>query len=207
MLDNICLFICGIEGSGHNMSIDIFRGNVHGLSSCGDIARPNTWNYDSFPQGQPRNPYRRPNIEKMYKTAHDMGAEMRTIVLLRNPIYATYSGVRRGFADATIQQEVIDVNMAYLSREICKLPADTVMPLMYDHIVKDPESYREKLASFVGTDASKLNLGIVKKSKNIMPQRAYDDYAKFFVNREYHICNDNFSYEFKKCQETFEITS
>jgi hypothetical protein len=184
------LFICGVEGTGHQLMLDVFSEYLRGKKNITNQVRKGCFSSASFPYGQPRNSYRRPNISHMVSsTPNDV--ELKMLILYRDPRYVAYSGYRRKFTTSLLEQcGVVHINFQYIKEEMDKLNPSMYRVIHFEKFVDNPYSYTETITSFLNINKDMLERGFkkIKKSNSSLGdrERILND---FFKNINYGIVN------------------
>lgn len=161
------LFICGVEGMGHQLMLDVLSEYLKGKenTNASNVVKNNAFRSASFPYGQPRNPYRRPNIALMKQNTPD-NINLKFLILYRDPRYAAYSGYKRGFTNDIIEQcNIVDINLRYIREEMLKLHEDQYEIIRFEKFVENPSRYLETLSAFLNINKEILKEGFKKIKK------------------------------------------
>ncbi len=114
----------------------------------------------SFPYHQPRNAMRRPDIIDFVDMLHGL-AELKILMLYRNPITATYSGLRRGFTNNVYEQaRIIEDNLVYINQSLSVCDPNIYKTLVFEDFLKAPENYLHGLSEWLGLEQEVLFKGI-----------------------------------------------
>ena len=123
----------------------------------------------SFPYDHPRNSLRRFDLLEFVDIVKNY-AEIRLLVLYRNPISAAYSGYRRGFVKHPfLQAKIVEDNMIFLSSQLSLLPKEIYRIFIFEEFLKNPFEHISPLAAWWGLDEDLLRdgLGYLKKAIKI----------------------------------------
>ncbi len=102
----------------------------------------------SFPFNHPRDTLRRPDIIELTDTIKGM-LEYKLLVLYRNPISATYSGIRRGFTDnVRLQAKIVEDNLIYIASQMNTIDKDLYKVIDFDEFLTNPIAYVKPLAAW-----------------------------------------------------------
>lgn len=114
----------------------------------------------SFPFENPRNTLRRPDIIELTDIFKDL-MEYRFLVLYRNPISATYSGLRRGFTDnVRLQAKIVEDNLIYIASQMSTIDKDLYKVIDFDEFLANSTAYVKPLASWWNLDEELLINGL-----------------------------------------------
>lgn len=99
----------------------------------------------------------RPDLSDLF----DIFPNVRVVVIYRDPCAATYSSLRRGFAENLRQCAVIcEEQLTYLAAQVRTVPAHTITILPYEPFCQNPQSYAQPLAQFCGFDPNTISQAI-----------------------------------------------
>jgi hypothetical protein len=119
----------------------------------------------SFPFNQPRNAICRPDILDFIDLISDQ-AELKILVLYRNPVSATYSSLRRGFTKNVFEQaRIIEDNLIYIDKHLSICDKSLYRTLIFEEFLINPLAYLKGLANWFELDYSLLLNGV----KNLRP--------------------------------------
>jgi hypothetical protein len=114
----------------------------------------------SFPFNHPRNPLRRADISDFIDLVSDQ-VDLKFLVLYRNPVSATYSGIRRGFTRNVYEQaRIVEDNLIYIDKSLSVYDQNLYRTLVFEDFLKDPHAYLEGLADWLDLDYSLLAQGV-----------------------------------------------
>ena len=111
----------------------------------------------SSPYSNPRDTLRRWDIIEFVELVKNY-AELKLIVLIRNPISATYSCLRRKFTDNPyLQAKMIEDNYIFINSQMQTIKDNNIYRILdYDSFFDDPNSYTQKLANWLGVSSDEL---------------------------------------------------
>ncbi|MBN1841170.1 MAG: hypothetical protein JW883_02675 [Deltaproteobacteria bacterium] len=113
----------------------------------------------SFPFDQPRNSLRRFDLVELADILIDY-MEIRLLVPYRNPISATFSGIRRGFTKHPYEQcKIVEDNLIFLNSQLSQLRSDIYRKLAFEEFLLDPWSHIGRLASWWDLEETELAKG------------------------------------------------
>ncbi len=114
----------------------------------------------SFPFENPRNTLRRPDIIELTETIKDI-LEYKLLVLYRNPISATYSGIRRGFTDSVrLQAKIVEDNLIYIASQMSTIDTNLYKVIDFDEFLANPNSYVKPLSAWWNLEEELLAKGL-----------------------------------------------
>lgn len=114
----------------------------------------------SFPFNNPRNTLRRPDIIELTDIIKDL-MEYKLLVLYRNPILATYSGIRRGFTDnVRLQAKIVEDNLIYIASQMSTIDKALYKVIDFDEFLVHPIAYVKPLAVWWDLDEELLIKGL-----------------------------------------------
>jgi len=114
----------------------------------------------SFPYHQPRNAMRRPDIIDFVDMVEGQ-ADLKILMLYRNPVTATYSGLRRGFTKNVYEQaRIIEDNLVYINQSLSVCGPDIFKILVFEDFLKAPKRYLPGLAAWLDLEEEILAKGI-----------------------------------------------
>lgn len=114
----------------------------------------------SFPFENPRNTLRRPDVIELVDTIEDM-LEYKLLVLYRNPISATYSGIRRGFThNVRLQAKIVEDNLIYIASQVSTIDTNLYKVIDFDEFLANPNAYVKPLAAWWDLDEELLAKGL-----------------------------------------------
>lgn len=167
------IFFCGVEGTGHQMMLDVFSEYLKEKTNTVNRVTHNAFSSASFPYGQPRNAKRRPDISHMIKNT-PKNIKLKIIVMYRDPRYVAFSGYRRGFTKDLLEQcRIVDENFRYIKKEIDKLDPSIYRLIRYEDFVENPYQYTKMLTTFLNIDKDTLEKGFkkVKQPKSSIKEK------------------------------------
>lgn len=105
----------------------------------------------SSPYSNPRDTLRRWDIIAFIELVKNY-AELKLIVMIRNPISTTFSCLRRGFTDNPyLQAKIIEDNYIFINSQMQTVQDQNIYRILdYDAFFADPDSYAQKLAAWLG---------------------------------------------------------
>ncbi len=114
----------------------------------------------SFPFENPRNTLRRPDIIELTDIIKDI-MEYKLLVLYRNPISATYSGIRRGFTDnVRLQAKIVEDNLIYIASQMSTIDKGLYKVIDFDEFLANPTAYVKPLSAWWNLDEELLTKGL-----------------------------------------------
>ena len=179
------LFICGVEGSGHELFRTVLSEYLSGKSNIVNMVQRGAFSSASFPYSQPRDAYRRPNISHMVKnTPNDVS--LKILALYRDPRFAVYSGFRRKVTnDILLQCKIVDINLKYIREELDKLDPKMYRIIRFEKFIENPHQYTEMLISFISVSKESLERGYEKiKTPNFSLHDQKEVLNKFFKDKD-----------------------
>ena len=114
----------------------------------------------SFPYNHPRNAIRRPDIVDFVDLLEEE-VDIKFLALYRNPVSATYSGLRRGFTGNVYEQaRIVEDNLIYIDRNLSALGPSWFRVLPFEKFLATPSHYIQGLANWIEVDIELLQKGI-----------------------------------------------
>tara|TARA_B100000029_G_scaffold301281_1_gene294190 strand:+ start:48470 stop:49228 length:759 start_codon:yes stop_codon:yes gene_type:complete len=183
------------------------KNNIHRLlSKYRDISSKEElilFDRNSHPYSNPRDTLRRwdiidfVNIVKEYSTP-------RLLILLRNPINATYSCIRREMTDNVyLQSKIIEDNFICINNQIQTIDDKSIYRILdYDHFFHDPKFFIKCLSDWLKIkedDLDGINLLRKPRTENDIPTAIRKPLKNFFTDqrtsqwRWLYKCGNNFS--------------
>jgi len=123
----------------------------------------------SSPYNNPRNTLRRWDIIEFIDLVKNY-ADLKLLVMIRNPINATFSCLRRGFTDNLfLQAKIIEDNYIFINSQLQTVEDQNLFRMLdYDAFFNDPNFYTEKLAGWLGLPAEDFqNESLLTKPRRI----------------------------------------
>lgn len=138
----------------------------------------------SFPFKHPRNSLRRADIIDFIDLVPSH-IDLKFLVLYRNPVSATYSGIRRKFTRNVYEQaRIVEDNLVYINQSLSILPQNSYKTLIFDDFLNDPHAYLKGLAQWLDVDYSLLAQGVQNLRKpfarEAIPQKTKAVLTDFF---------------------------
>jgi len=138
----------------------------------------------SFPFNHPRNTLRRADIPDFIDLVPDQ-VDLKFLVLYRNPVSATYSGIRRGFTKNVYEQaRIVEDNLIYIDKSLSVCDQNLYRTLIFEDFLNEPHAYLKGLADWLGLDYSLLAQGIQNlrepHAKDAIPKKISTVLTDFF---------------------------
>lgn len=103
----------------------------------------------SFPFFQPRDSIRRPDLVETYEIVSE-SAEVKFLVLDRDPVEATLSAVRRRFTDnLPYQAKIVEDNLVNIAAQLTQLESSCYRVIRFDDILDRPSANLEAIADWI----------------------------------------------------------
>jgi hypothetical protein len=156
----------------------------------------------SSPYDNPRDAVRRPDLFEFYhKTKKYL--DIRFIFLYRNPIDATYSSIRRGFADgiyckdnrirnkSLYQAKIVEDNLIHTMGHLGAIPIGKWKTMVFEDLTGDPQKYVDPISEWLEIDNGILSRGManVKKAHSTkdIPESELKTLERFFTEERRQI--------------------
>ena len=130
------------------------------FEQCGERGVTHIMEDMSFPYNHPRNTIRRPDLIDFVELLAGL-ADIKFLALYRNPVSATYSGLRRGFTKNVYEQaKIVEDNLTYINCQLSVIGRERFRVLPVDQFLLTPESYVERVAKWTEVDPKLLKQGV-----------------------------------------------
>ncbi|MEM9829043.1 MAG: hypothetical protein AAF944_00315 [Bacteroidota bacterium] len=114
----------------------------------------------SYPFYQPRNSMRRTDLLD-FTSLLPNDVQLKVLVLYRNPVSATYSGIRRKFTKNVYEQaRIVEDNLIYIDRHVTVGLNGNFRSLIFEDFLREPRAFLVGLADWLEVDELLLEKGL-----------------------------------------------
>ena len=142
---------------------------------------------NSHPYSNPRNTLRRWDIIDFVEIVSEY-SKPKLLILVRNPINATYSCIRRGMTNNVyLQAKIIEDNFNCINNQIQTFDNSSIYRILdYDHFFHDPMFFIKCLADWLEMQVDDLDgIKLLRKPKTIkdIPSKIKEPLENFFTKQ------------------------
>lgn len=112
-------------------------------------------------------------------------ADLKILVIYRDPIAATYSALSRNFTNSVVEQSrIVEDNLLYIQNQLLRLDRDFYYTLQYEDFIENPQKYAVPLANYLELPLEDIQIGLKKVRKNPEKWRTglKEDEIEYLVN-------------------------